>query len=203
MAILYFDKFDKELLTCLKHFSEYSYTESLCQHGFLFLKNNRKLYVYLNCKTGIHSAQLMVDNEFMSTLNYHKSDCVMVYNQSIYFEHERVGCSQKEIEVDTEKMQINISLLNNLSPATNDWLDASPKTMESQNFRILKDGIRCTSEANRGDQIFYRCLFCETMISSVPNHSVSCKCGSLHIDIGMFRFVVQNLAKIQVLERTK
>jgi len=203
MAILYLDKFDKEVLTCLDNFSEYSYVESMCQHGYIFLKNNRKLYVYLNCKTGIHSAHLMMNNEIVTTLNYYKSDCIMVYNQSIYFEHERAGRSEKRIDIDTEKMEINISLLDNLYPTTNDWLDASPKTMESQGFRVLKDGIRCTSEANRGDKIFYRCLFCETMISSVPTNSVSCKCGSLHIDIDMFRFCVQNLAKIQVLERTK
>jgi len=203
MAILYLNKFDKEILIHLDNFSEYSYVENICQHGFIFLKNNRKLYVYLNCKTGIHSAHLMVDNEAVMNLIYHKSDCIMVYNQSIYFEHERIRDYQKEIGIDTEKMEINISLLDNLSFARNDWLDASPKTIESQRFRILKDGIRCTSEANRGDEIFYRCLFCETMISSVPTDSVSCKCGSLHIDIGMFKFYVQNLAKIQVLERTK
>jgi len=203
MAILYLDKFDKALLTALDNFSEYTYTESLCQHGFIFIKNNRKLYVYINCKSSIHSAHLMVDDEIVSVLNYYKESCIMLYNQSIYFEHERGYCSEQKIEIDTKNLEINASLLDNLSLASYQWFDASPETMKNQGFRVLKNGIGCTSEAARGKDIFYRCLFCETMISSVPKSSVSCKCGSLHIDIGMFRFYVADLEKIQILERIR
>jgi len=203
MATLYLDRFDKEPLTALEHFSEYTYTESLEQHGFSFIKNNRKLYVYIGCKSGIHSAHLMVDDEIVSVLSYYNSDSVFLYNQSLYFEHKREDCYEQKIEVDTENLKINISLLDNLSPATNDWLDASVEIMESQQFRVLKNGISCTSEANRGEDVFYRCLFCETMIASVPKDSVSCKCRSLSIDTGMFRFYVKDLEKIQILQRTR
>jgi len=70
-------------------------------------------------------------------------------------------------------------------------------------FRVLKDGIRCESEADIGRNIFYKCLYCETIIPSTPKDSIGCKCGRIAIDFDMHRLCVEDLTKIQVLEKVK
>jgi len=203
MAIIHLSSFDVNLLSSLDNFVEYSHTESIHQYGFIFQKNNRKLHVYFGCKTGIHSAHLEIDHHIVSVLDYYKPDCIMLYDQNIYFEHERIGRSKKIIEMDTKNIKINVSLLDNLSPARSEWLDASTQSLRANEFRVLKDGIRCTSEAVRGDDIFYKCLFCETMISSTPEDSVACKCRHITIDVDYARLHVHDFTKIQVLQVLK
>jgi|GEM_PF-1209561 len=205
MAIIPIDPLNTAYFTNLDNFTEYNYTESVCQHHFRFQKENesRTLNVYLNSKTGFHTAHLVVDDWIITSLNYHKLGNIMLYDQCIYFEHERKGGAEKIIEIDTENLKINVTILNHLSLVEKGWLDASPQTLKPHEFIVLKEGINCTSEAIRGTDIFYKCLFCETMISSAPKDSVSCKCRSIHIDIGMFKFYVKNYAKIQVIQLLK
>jgi len=201
MAIINIDRVDIDILTSLDNFIEYNYVESACQHGFTFMKDDRKLYLYIGQNTGVHSAHIYIGDKIVGTLCYQNKDYIMVYDQSIYFEHEAEGDRKKTIEVDTENIAINVNLLDRMSPIRKDWLEASSEKLENRGFRLLKNGISCTSEADRGRDIFYRCLFCETMISSTPKDSVSCKCGRITIDVGMHRLFVKNLTKIQVLEK--
>jgi len=70
-------------------------------------------------------------------------------------------------------------------------------------FRVLKNGIKNTSEADIGRDIFYKCLICETMIKSTTRDNVACDCVNIYIDADMHRLCVEDLTKIQVLEKVK
>jgi len=72
---------------------------------------------------------------------------------------------------------------------------------DTHGFIVLKDGIACTSEANRGRYVFYLCLACNDMLPSCPAECVSCACGNIHIDIDMHKLYIGDYRKIQVISK--
>jgi len=70
-------------------------------------------------------------------------------------------------------------------------------------FRVLKNGIGDTSEADRDRNIFYKCLICEAMFLSTIRNNVGCECNNIAIDYDMYRLAVEDRTKIQILERVK
>jgi len=70
-------------------------------------------------------------------------------------------------------------------------------------FRVLKDGINDTSEADIGRNILYKCLCCNVMIPSTPKDDTACDCGNIYIDFLRHVLVVRDKKKIQILEKAK
>ena len=52
----------------------------------------------------------------------------------------------------------------------------------------------------KGDSYFYRCEICQTILPSNPADPVSCACGNITLDPGMFKMGVDNYMKFTVLE---
>jgi len=69
------------------------------------------------------------------------------------------------------------------------------------NYQVVQIGIKDTSEAPRGKDIFYQCVQCNGIISSVPKNNIDCECGNISIDVDYFRFYVRDYSKIQVLKK--
>jgi len=82
----------------------------------------------------------------------------------------------------------------------------TPKKYE---FIVLQDGINDTSEAQRGEHIFYLCLVCEAILPSSHEKggrsygSPCCACGNISIDFEWVRLHVGDYKKIQVLKKLK
>jgi len=70
-------------------------------------------------------------------------------------------------------------------------------------FRVLKNGIGNTSEADRDRNIFYKCLICEAMILSTIIYDIHRECNNIIIEYSMHRLAVGDLTKIQISERAK
>jgi len=74
-------------------------------------------------------------------------------------------------------------------------------------FTVLQDGINDTSEAKRGDHIFYLCLECKAILPSWherDGHSCGssrCACGNISMDYEWVRLHVGDYKKIQVIEK--
>jgi len=41
-----------------------------------------------------------------------------------------------------------------VTPASKDWIEISSKAFKNHEHRLLKNGIRCTFEANKGNNVF-------------------------------------------------
>jgi len=68
-------------------------------------------------------------------------------------------------------------------------------------YDIIKNGIADTSEAPRGDDIFYRCVQCGGIIPSDPRKNVGCPCGNIFIDNDYFRLAVRDYTKFQAIRK--
>ena len=68
-------------------------------------------------------------------------------------------------------------------------------------YEIIKHEIADTSEAPRGEDIFYRCAECGGIIPSDPRENVGCSCGNIFIDIDYFRLAVRDYAKFQAIRK--
>ena len=74
--------------------------------------------------------------------------------------------------------------------------------MKEFQYNELRVGITDTSEAQIGKDIFYKCLKCGGIISSVPKTSIGCQCGNIEIDKEMHRLWVGEYDKIAILKKT-
>ena len=72
--------------------------------------------------------------------------------------------------------------------------------MEKTDFETLKVGIKDTSDAPRGKDIYYKCNICKSIISSVPQDNVCCSCLNINIDRDMNRMFVEDLSNFIVLK---
>lgn len=73
--------------------------------------------------------------------------------------------------------------------------------MRNAEFETIRVGILDTSEAPRGLDIYYRCLECDEVVSSIPRDNVSCKCGNVGIDKDMNRLWVGDYDRFAVLRK--
>jgi cytochrome c2 len=60
---------------------------------------------------------------------------------------------------------------------------------------------RCTSEAPKGDGVFYQCTKCFAVIPCSPPDNMGCQCGNIFIDIDCFRLDVQDFRHFVALKR--
>lgn len=51
----------------------------------------------------------------------------------------------------------------------------------------------------KGDDIFYRCTECRTILPSNPNRPVRCECRNINLDPEMFKIGVRDYKKSAVL----
>lgn len=73
--------------------------------------------------------------------------------------------------------------------------------MRSTKYQTLKIGIKDTSEAIRGKNIFYKCEICKSIVSSVPKDNIYCLCNNINIDKDLNRLFVKDLSKFIILKR--
>lgn len=73
--------------------------------------------------------------------------------------------------------------------------------MKDQKYEIIQDNVRDTSEAKKGNDIYYKCLKCQDIIPSIPKDNIGCKCGNVFIDIDYFRLAIKDFDYFQVLRR--
>ena len=68
-------------------------------------------------------------------------------------------------------------------------------------YRVIKIGIKNTSEAPIGRDIFYQCGICQSIIPSMPKDNTECSCGNLGIDKDMHRLWVNDYSSFVVLRK--
>lgn len=73
--------------------------------------------------------------------------------------------------------------------------------MKNSKYKIIQAGITDTSEAKRGEDIYYKCKKCGGLVSSVPKVSASCECGNVGIDKAMNRLWIGNYEDFIVLRK--
>ena len=73
----------------------------------------------------------------------------------------------------------------------------------SDEYEVIKRGIKDESEAPRDKDIFYRCLECGGVVPSDPKGElvVECSCGNIHIDMAYFRLVVRDCSKFEAVRK--
>jgi len=73
--------------------------------------------------------------------------------------------------------------------------------MKNTEYETISVGIVDTCEVSRGRDIYYKCLVCDDVLSSVPKDSASCTCGNVGIDKDMNRLWVGDYEKFAILRR--
>lgn len=73
--------------------------------------------------------------------------------------------------------------------------------MTSTSYEILTVGITDTSEAKIGDDIFYKCDICQSIVPSIPKDNAHCACGNIGIDWDLHRLFVRDYSKFIVLKK--
>lgn len=71
--------------------------------------------------------------------------------------------------------------------------------MSETNYEIIGNHFVDTSDVPRGDDIFYRCLKCGAVVSSIPEESTRCLCRNIIIDVDFMRLVVDKMNKLEVV----
>jgi tRNA G26 N,N-dimethylase Trm1 len=73
--------------------------------------------------------------------------------------------------------------------------------MKQVQYEALQVPIKDTKDAPKARGIFYECKKCGDILSSIPKHSVCCKCGNICIDKDMNRLWVGDFENFSVLKR--
>mgnify|MGYP001279921899 CR=1 FL=1 len=74
--------------------------------------------------------------------------------------------------------------------------------MKKENkFQVIQSNIKDTSEAKRGKRIYYRCIKCNSIISSVPSKNIGCDCGNVFIDKDYCRLSIDEYKNFEVIEK--
>lgn len=73
--------------------------------------------------------------------------------------------------------------------------------MTDKKYDEIMHGIKDTSEAPIGKNIFYQCKKCGEVIPSIPKSSIGCLCGNIEIDKDMHRLWVGEYDKIVILKK--
>jgi hypothetical protein len=75
--------------------------------------------------------------------------------------------------------------------------------MTDQEFKIISDKIKDTSEAIKGKDIYYKCTLCGSILPSMPKDNVGCKCGNIFIDIDFVRLAIDDYKHFMVVRKMK
>ncbi len=75
--------------------------------------------------------------------------------------------------------------------------------MRNYSYEVLKKGIRDTSEAIKGKDIFYQCAKCQSIIPSLPKDNISCSCHTIGIDKDMNRLFVKDYSNFIILRKLR
>ena len=73
--------------------------------------------------------------------------------------------------------------------------------MKKMPYKTLQCGLRDTSEAIKGKDIFYKCNKCQSIIASIPRDNVGCSGGNIEIDKDLNRLLVRNFSDFLLLKR--
>ena len=73
--------------------------------------------------------------------------------------------------------------------------------MKKISYESLQIGIKDTSEATRGKDIYYQCGICQSIVSSVPKDNTGCSCGNIEIDKDMNRMFVGDYSQFVILKK--
>ncbi len=73
--------------------------------------------------------------------------------------------------------------------------------MKETSYEVLKFGVKDTSEAVRGKDIFYKCNICQSIVSSTPKNNVYCSCNNINIDNDLNRMFVVDKSNFVILKR--
>ena len=67
--------------------------------------------------------------------------------------------------------------------------------------KLVSMGLKVTdtSQAPKGDDIFYRCLACGVAIPSTPKDSIGCSCRNITIDTDYLRLVIRDYSLFDVM----
>lgn len=70
-------------------------------------------------------------------------------------------------------------------------------------FEVVEIVVQDTSQAPIAEDLFYKCLICESMIPSMPDDNIRCQCRNVVIDVDMHRLYIGDYQKFAVLKRMK
>lgn len=73
--------------------------------------------------------------------------------------------------------------------------------MNVDNFKLVGKNYSRESELPRDNDIFYKYIQCGTGIPSVPDDNVGCECGKIFIDIDCHRLIVDDMSKLEVVQK--
>ena len=69
-------------------------------------------------------------------------------------------------------------------------------------FQLIGKNYQDTADVPKEDDIYYRCTDCGDIIPSVPDDNIGCKCGHVYIEKDLWRLVVMDFGKLEVLRKT-
>ena len=73
--------------------------------------------------------------------------------------------------------------------------------MSDCRYDLVADNIKDTSEAPKGEDLFYRCGGCGGIIPSVPKDNVGCECGNIFIDIDFWRLAIRDYSLFEAVRK--
>ncbi len=73
--------------------------------------------------------------------------------------------------------------------------------MKKYTYKIITENISDTSQAPKGEDVYYKCTLCGDLIPSLPKDNIGCKCGNVFIDIDYFRLAIKDYSKFQALRK--
>lgn len=73
--------------------------------------------------------------------------------------------------------------------------------MTKDEYQLVGNNYDHKSDIPKEHDIYYRCLFCESIIASLPDGFVRCKCRNVVIDIDYFRMRVGDFKNFEVLRK--
>lgn len=73
-------------------------------------------------------------------------------------------------------------------------------------FRLIfeSDGVEYSLESKlpKGEEYYYQCMVCRTILPSNPIEPVRCACRNIALDPEMFKLRIDNYKKFNVLKET-
>ena len=66
---------------------------------------------------------------------------------------------------------------------------------------VIATGLTSTGQAQKGKDIYYRCLVCAGLVFSRTRDNAECSCGNVVIDVDYIRLHVKDLTKFEVIRK--
>jgi hypothetical protein len=73
--------------------------------------------------------------------------------------------------------------------------------MSIGSYEIIGQSYKNTADVPKGNELFYRCEICNSIIPSTTSKSLSCTCRNIIIDVDYLRLVVRDFNKFSVLRK--